>query len=1307
MVLKVLAGQSIKTRLTFLVLSVFILSVWSLAFFASNLLRADMRRQLGEQQFSSVSLIGAQIDGELNNRLVALERIANEIDTRMMGDPTALQARLEQRPLLLLLFNAGVFVTGIDGTAIADVPLSTGRIGTNYIDRESISIPLNEGKSRVGRPAMGKKLGAPAFSIVAPIRDSAGKVIGTLVGTINLSQPNFLDQITQGHYGRTGGYLLIAPQHGLFVTATDPSRIMQPLPKPGLNVMHDRYMQGYEGFGLAVNSRGVEELSAAKGIPTAGWFIAAVLPSAEAFESVDAVMRRLLMGTLVVTLLAGTLAWWIIIRMLRRQFAPVLAASRALTNMDANDRKVQPLPISRQDEVGDLIAAFNRVLDSLRDREQALKASETFKETVLNSIDANIAVVDASGVILAVNEGWQKFALENSPDPGQSPQHTSIGTNYLGICRDLTGHHGDEAMGAGQGIQAVLDGRVPSFNLEYPCDSVSQKRWFSMNVMPLGRDSKFGAVITHTNITERKLSEFQRNESELRFKDFSDSSADWFWETDRDHRFSFLSSKAGQMLSGRPAEKMIGRLRMEVAAEDGLYIPGLWEAHAAELARHIPFRNFEYSLLDGNGAVAWLSVSGVPFFNATGEFSGYRGVGQVVTARHQAEDDLARHRANLELLVEERTAELASAEAQMRGVIESSGDGIIQLDAKGNISLANPAACRLLGYQACDLLGRNLHESIHHSTPDGQPSTVEDCRIVRSIASGCALHGVDEVFWRADGAPLAVSVSTQAIYENGEVIGGVVNFSDISVRKEVEKARELAREAAERLAQVKSEFLANMSHEIRTPLNGVLGMAQIGYRDSIGRGRSQEIFSRIIESGKLLLGIINDILDFSKIEAGKLAVESVPVDPRRTVDEAVATLEERASEKGITLVTAKAPNLPPAFLSDPVRLSQILLNLLSNAVKFTAQGEVRLSVRPEGEQLVFSVLDTGIGMTPEQLERLFQPFEQADSSTTRKYGGTGLGLNISRRLAEMMGGDIGVSSVSGQGSTFTLRLPCVSAEAPARNTAPLVTTRKGQRLNRIRILAAEDNEVNQMILLELLAGEGAQTTMVGNGRLAVEALENPDNKFDIVLMDVQMPEMGGIEATRRIRKFNPDLPIIGQTAHAMAEQHDQCRNAGMTDVITKPLDINQLVAVILYRLGRTSEMMPVEAQKKVGADGTAVTLPATAIDWLLLEHRHGNRPGFVRKMIGTFLKSNVSKPEQIRTAAEAGDRTKLTELVHSLKGTAGFLLANEVVSKARSVEAAAEAGSPDVGGQAEELAGALERMLDEIKNRQAGQEHSS
>jgi len=371
-----------------------------------------------------------------------------------------------------------------------------------------------------------------------------------------------------------------------------------------------------------------------------------------------------------------------------------------------------------------------------------------------------------------------------------------------------------------------------------------------------------------------------------------------------------------------------------------------------------------------------------------------------------------------------------------------------------------------------------------------------------------------------------------------------------------------ARNEAERLARVKSEFLANMSHEIRTPLNAVLGFAQIGQRESKGRNKSQERFHRILDAGQLLLGVINDILDFSKIEAGKLSVESRPFQLAPVIANVASFVAEAAKQKGLAYAVDAAADLPEWVLGDTQRLQQILVNLLSNAVKFSRQGEVRLRVAREGDDLYFKVIDTGIGMSQEQIARLFNPFEQADSSTTRKYGGTGLGLAISQSLAQRMGGEISVESAPGAGSAFTLRLP-LPAVAPGIEAYPGKTPATGPRLAQLRVLAAEDVEVNQMILEDMLVHEGAQVVFADNGQQALEHLEEAGvTAFDVVLMDVQMPVMDGHEATRRIRKMAPELPVIGLTAHALAEERRKCLAVGMVDCATKPIDIDTLVNVI-------------------------------------------------------------------------------------------------------------------------------------------------
>jgi signal transduction histidine kinase/DNA-binding response OmpR family regulator len=525
---------------------------------------------------------------------------------------------------------------------------------------------------------------------------------------------------------------------------------------------------------------------------------------------------------------------------------------------------------------------------------------------------------------------------------------------------------------------------------------------------------------------------------------------------------------------------------------------------------------------------------------------------------------------------------------------------------------------------------------------------------------------------------------------------GIGWWRELLIRKDfaARVGLEEARHAAERLANIKSEFLANMSHEIRTPLNGVLGLAQIGHRESAGRDRSQKMFTRILESGRLLMAIINDILDYSKIEAGKLSIESVPVDPRLLIDEAISALEPRAKEKNITLVADKGLNLPTAFLGDSVRLSQVLLNLLSNAIKFTERGEVRLSTTAIDGRLAFRVTDTGIGMTAEQVARLFSPFEQADSSTTRKYGGTGLGLAISRRLATLMGGQLSVTSSPGSGSQFELSLPCVEIakqfDSPQSFGSSAIW---GKRLMGTRILAAEDNAVNQLVLEEMLTYEGALVTLVGNGRLAVEAIEQARNSFDLVLMDVQMPEMDGLEATRLIRLIVPDLPIIGQTAHALAEDHDRCRAAGMTCTLAKPIEIEALIAAVGHHSRYRTDTEVVEPLVQAKTDETASD---SVLDLRQLEQRYAKTPGFVSKLLKVALTSQTDRPRDIRNSEAAGDMQQLAFLAHAVKGSSGSLFADDLYALAQSTELAARSGNPDAHDFARQLADALDALLLEI-----------
>jgi HAMP domain-containing protein len=379
---KISRWHSIQTRTTVFTLAVFVLSLWSLSFFVSRSLQADMERLLGEQQFSVVTAVAKEVDDHLTQRLLALEAVANEMDAGLMASPAALQTRLEQRPLLQLLFNGGVWVAGLDGTAIADLPRSEQRIGINYMDRDFVAATLQGGKSSIGRPVMGKQAQAPVFAMSVAVRDAQGKVIGALVGVTNLGKPSFLDQTTQNPYGKTGGYVLIAAQHRQVVTATDKSRVMELLPAPGLNAWVDRFANGYEGSTLATNPKGVHVLVSGKGIPTAGWYMLAMLPTDEAFFPLHQLQQNLIWATLFFTLLAGALTWWV----LRRQLAPLAATANAMVALADSPQIPQPLALTNQGEIGQLVAGFNRILQGWTQREAVLLENQQNLTITLNAM---------------------------------------------------------------------------------------------------------------------------------------------------------------------------------------------------------------------------------------------------------------------------------------------------------------------------------------------------------------------------------------------------------------------------------------------------------------------------------------------------------------------------------------------------------------------------------------------------------------------------------------------------------------------------------------------------------------------------------------------------------------------------------------------------------------------------------------------------------------------------------------------------------------------------------------------------------
>ena len=518
-----------------------------------------------------------------------------------------------------------------------------------------------------------------------------------------------------------------------------------------------------------------------------------------------------------------------------------------------------------------------------------------------------------------------------------------------------------------------------------------------------------------------------------------------------------------------------------------------------------------------------------------------------------------------------------------------------------------------------------------------------------------------------------------------------------------------ARDAAETANVAKGNFLANMSHEIRTPMNAIIGMTHLAQQTDL-TPKQQDYLRKVDLAADSLLGIINDVLDFSKIEAGRMEIENSEFLIDEVLGRLTAIVSPSVQEKKLKFFIDVSPELPPSLVGDATRLGQILLNLVTNAVKFTESGEIILSMRQLQRDdkritILFSVRDSGIGMTKNEQSRLFKPFTQADVSTTRKYGGTGLGLAICRQLVEMMGGEIDVSGEPGKGSTFSFtisfnagsmlprRLIASVPEERRKTEAGTITFDNLAAIRGARVLLVEDNEFNQQVAIEILKSAGLSVALAVNGEQALEKLRT--ETFDAVLMDVQMPVLDGLEATRRLRLISgfETLPVIAVTAHAMDQDRKRCLDAGMNDYISKPINTNELkrllVKWILSRPG-IPHCPPSAADDK----GLLPSfLPGINLD-TGLQMCNCNR-SLYRDMLHKFQVNNRENLDEIRSFLAGGDRDTAGRLAHSMKSVAGILGANSLSAAARLLE---EAISKKMDDQLEERLARYAQTLDIVIN---------
>ncbi|GAA4463496.1 hypothetical protein GCM10023093_12080 [Nemorincola caseinilytica] len=606
--------------------------------------------------------------------------------------------------------------------------------------------------------------------------------------------------------------------------------------------------------------------------------------------------------------------------------------------------------------------------------------------------------------------------------------------------------------------------------------------------------------------------------------------------------------------------------------------------------------------------------------------------------------------------IEER---IVQSEEKYRSIIEKMNLGMIEMDADDRIIYANKRFCTMSGYELSELISRKATDMFLQG-PELKKTRAQISKrkyeITHNYELSVKTKTGDEQWWLTSATPL--------VSEDGQQHGTISIHLDITEQKKMAEQLRLAKQLTDRSLRSKDVFLTNMSHEIRTPLNAIMGLGRLLSKSDLDK-QQKDYLNGIESASAILLGIINDVLDFSKIEAGKITIEQIGFNLETIMQQTTSVLEHKAEEKGLTLTYDVDSRIAPVFIGDPYRLNQVFMNMISNAIKFTEKGSVWMNAtllsETDGVQKILVVIeDTGVGIRKEYLDTIFDKFTQEDETVGRKFGGTGLGMSITKQLMELMGGQISIESEKNVGTTISLIFSFKVGTARVfekKRTIKLDT----YNINGKRILLVEDNNLNRLLAHTILADHGAVIVEAENGQQAVDIVRK--EKFDIILMDIQMPIMDGMQATRIIRaEIDKNIPILALTANAIKSYEKQFLDAGMNDLISKPYNEFNLIRPISKWLGRPDDALTsrqdadADAAPSVGA-ASAATAPTIAIqdnseplyDLSMLLGIGRDDPGFIIKMLQLFISETPPLVQKMTEACATGDLKSVRYYAHRMK----------------------------------------------------------
>ena len=713
-------------------------------------------------------------------------------------------------------------------------------------------------------------------------------------------------------------------------------------------------------------------------------------------------------------------------------------------------------------------------------------------------------------------------------------------------------------------------------------------------------------------------------------------------------------------INGMAPHQLLGKNHRIIASgiHPRAFYTGMWEAISQGHTWHGEICNRS----PVTGQAYWVAATIVPFLDANGLPKEYISVRTDITKRKKLEQELAHERSFLESI----TANL--------------GKGVMVLDREERCTFLNPEAERLLGWTLAQLKGQPLHGQMYFCAGQAEGEDAPACPVCLCYAlQECVSFDIqdDLVLVHKERGPFPAAMTVLPLFEDGVLRGCMAVFYDITQHKRHEAELRQAKEQAEQASQARSSFLANMSHEIRTPLNAILGFTE-ALLDTPLNPQQQRQLTTVRQSGRTLLGLLNDILDTAKLEKGALQLEVRDFSLRQLCQQLVDMLSLEAGKKALSLHLDYPPEEPEFFQGDALRIHQVLLNLLSSAIKFTAIGSVTLHVRQGPEQwLHVQVQDTGIGMTAEQLSRVFTPFAQADASTTRRFGGTGLGTTITRQLVELMHGRLQVSSIPNQGTCFTVCLPLPPGQ-PVAATPMLASV----ALPPLRILAVDDVPENLELLQLVLARDGHQVTLASGGQAALALLKA--QAFDVVLLDLHMPDIDGFAVTTQWRAWQAQqgqapTPVIALSASVLLQDRQQAFDVGMNGFAQKPLSVPCLqaeIARVLHLDAPAAPLLPLTPLAPAAATAPAASAPPAAVcdeaAALALWGSRAQWQGALQRSMAQFP-AVLAQLQALHAAAQMAD---VAALAHRWRGVAGNLQLPALAQALHAVESSAQQGHP-------------------------------